>query len=111
MTLKMKELPESEKPYEKMELYGAKKLSNTELLAIIIKNGTKDISALTLAQEVLALDYKNENLSFLSELDINDLIKIKGIGKIKAIQLLAVVELAKRINQPKKRNEYKIKTT
>ena len=62
-------------------------------------------------EEVLALDYKNENLSFLSELDINDLFKIKGIGKIKAIQLLAVVELAKRINQPKKRNEYKIKTT
>ena len=39
MALKMKELPDSEKPYEKMELYGAKKLSNTELLAIIIKNG------------------------------------------------------------------------
>lgn len=111
MTLKMKELPDSEKPYEKMKLYGAKKLSNTELLAIIIKNGTKNISALNLAQEVLALDYRNEDLSFLAELNISDLIKIKGIGKIKAIQLLAVVELAKRINQPKKRNEYKIKTT
>ena len=64
-----------------------------------------------MAQEVLALDYKNEDLSFLSELDINELTKIKGIGKIKAIQILAVIELAKRINQPKNRSEYKIKTT
>lgn len=111
MTLKMKELPDSEKPYEKMELYGAKKLSNTELLAIIIKNGTKNVSALNLAQEVLALDYKNENLTFLTELDMKELMRIKGIGKIKAIQILAVIELAKRINQPKKRKEYKIKTT
>ena len=58
MSIKMKELPESEKPYEKLEIYGAKKLSNAELLAIIIKTGTKQDSALTLAQKVLALNNK-----------------------------------------------------
>lgn len=110
MTVKMKELPDSEKPYEKMELYGAKKLSNTELLAIIIKSGTKNVSALNLAQEVLALDY-SKDLSFLTELNISELKKIKGIGKVKAIQILAAVELAKRINQPKNNNDYKIRTT
>lgn len=47
----MKKLPNLERPYEKLELYGASNLSNSELLAIIIKNGTKDESALVLARE------------------------------------------------------------
>ena len=50
MSLKMKELPSSERPYEKLEIYGAKKLSNSELLAIIIKTGTKQETAISLAQ-------------------------------------------------------------
>lgn len=113
MSLKMKELPNSEKPYEKMELYGAKKLSNTELLAIIIKTGTKKESALNLAQQVLALNtgVENENLSFLEDLTINQLIKISGIGKVKAIQILAVAELARRINLPTNIIEHKIRNT
>jgi len=53
MTLKMKELPSSERPYEKLEIYGVKKLSNAELLAIIIKTGTKEETAISLAQKIL----------------------------------------------------------
>ncbi len=102
MTLKMKELPSSERPYEKLEIYGAKKLSNSELLAIIIKTGTKDETALSLAQKVLSLNNNTDsnNLNFLQNIGIKELCKIKGIGKIKAIQILATVELAKRIHMP-----------
>lgn len=113
MSIKMKELPDCERPYEKLEIYGAKKLSNAELLAIIIKTGTKKASALNLAQEILALNnQKSENnLTFLGELTINELTSIKGIGKVKALQILAITELSKRMLVPIKTTQQKIKTT
>ena len=64
MKLKMKELPISERPYEKLELYGPEVLSNAELLAIIIKNGTKEKTALDLAKEVLKLNDNQEKDDF-----------------------------------------------
>ena len=102
MQIKMKQLPESERPYEKMEFYGAEKLSNSELLAIIIKCGTKEETSVSLAQKVLKLGQSsNKNdLTFLQDLTIEELTKIKGIGKVKAIQILATCELAKRISKP-----------
>lgn len=91
MRLKMKELPTSERPYEKLEIYGAKKLSNSELLAIIIKTGTKDETAITLAQKILKSNAEADtnNLSFMQNMSIEELCKIKGIGKVKAIQMIA----------------------
>ncbi len=99
MPIKMKELPETERPYEKLEQYGAKSLTNAELLAIIIKTGTKDETAVGLAQQVLKLNTtKENNLKFLIDLTVEEFMKIKGIGKVKAIQLKAVGELATRIS-------------
>ncbi|MEI3401161.1 MAG: DNA repair protein RadC [Clostridia bacterium] len=99
MPIKMKELPETERPYEKLEQYGAEILTNAELLAIIIKTGTKDETAVGLAQQILKLNTeKDDNLKFLMELTVEEFMKIKGIGKVKAIQLKAVCELATRIN-------------
>ena len=99
MSLKIKEIPETERPYEKLELYGEKALSNAELLAIIIKSGTKEETAVGLAQKVLKLNtQKEDNLRFLMNLTLEEITKIKGIGKVKAIQLKAICELAKRIN-------------
>ena len=99
MPIKMKELPETERPYEKLELYGEKTLSNAELLAIIIKTGTKEETAVGLAQQILKLNTtKENNLKFLMDLTVEEFMKIKGIGKVKAIQLKAVSELATRIN-------------
>ena len=99
MPIKMKELPEAERPYENLEQYGAKALTNAELLAIIIKTGTKDETAVGLAQKVLKLNTdEKDNLKFLCDLTVEEFTKIKGIGKIKAIQLKAVCELATRIN-------------
>ena len=99
--MKMKELPISERPYEKLEMYGEEKLSNAELLAIIIKNGTKDESSVTLAQRILTLGRNGENnLKFLRNISIKEFMSIKGIGKVKAIQLRALCELTKRISTP-----------
>ena len=102
MSIKIKQLPETERPYEKMELYGEKVLSNAELLAIIIKSGTKDESSVTLAQKLLRLNPnpQSNNLDFLREITMTEFMKIKGIGKVKAIQLKAVCELAIRMATP-----------
>ncbi len=102
MSIKMKELPESERPYEKLEMYGANMLSNAELLAIIIKCGTKEDSSVALAQKILNIKKinKEKNLNFLQELSIEELTNIKGIGKVKAMQIVATCELAKRMSKP-----------
>lgn len=113
MNIKMKELPISERPYEKLELYGADKLTNSELLAIIIKTGTKDETAVSLAQRILKLNdtVQKEDLSFLQNISISEYMTIKGIGKVKAIQLIALGEIAKRINKPINKQNIKIKSS
>lgn len=100
LSIKIKELPEEERPYEKLELYGAKRLSNAELLAIIIKTGTKEDTSVQLAQKILNLNSSKQNLTFLNDLEIEDFMKIKGIGRVKAIQLKAVCELTNRMSKP-----------
>lgn len=96
--MKIKELPELERPYEKLELYGEKALSDAELLAIIIKTGTKEETAVQLAQKLLSLNNTTyENLNYLNTLTIQELMAQKGIGKVKAIQLKAIGEIAKRM--------------
>lgn len=97
----IKKLPISERPYEKMQMYGSENLSNSELLAIIIKTGTNEKTSVELAQEILKLGSQNRNdLHFLQDLSIEEFMQIKGIGKVKAIQLKAVCELTKRMSRP-----------
>lgn len=102
MTIKIKELPISERPYEKLEIYGEKALTNAELLAIIIKTGTKEETSVELAKRILKLNdnINSESLTFLMDLSIEELKQIKGIGRVKAVQLKAACELARRINKP-----------
>ena len=113
MALKMKELPISERPYEKLEIYGVKKLSNAELLAIIIKTGTKEETAISLAQKILNLNQEKniDNLRFLQNVSIEELCKIKGIGKIKAMQIIAAFEIAKRIKETSDVQKIQIKNS
>lgn len=110
--MKIKELPLTERPYENLEIYGAESLSNAELLAIIIKTGTKEQSAVSIAQNILKLNEQaeQENLRFLQEMALEEFMKIKGIGKVKAIQLKAVCELTKRIARPINQKKPIIKT-
>ncbi len=101
MSIKIKELPEMERPYEKLELYGESNLSNAELLAIMLKSGTKQKTSIELAQEILNLnDTKVDDLNFLKDITIEEFMQIKGIGKVKAIQLKALIELSSRISRP-----------
>lgn len=100
----MKDLPVSEMPYEKCMQFGASSLSDAQLLAVIIKTGTKNRTSLALAQELLQLPSSYGGLLGMHHLKLQDLIQVKGIGKVKAIQLLCVVELAKRLARQTKRN-------
>lgn len=97
--LSMKQLPDSERPYEKLEMYGEKSLSDSELLAIILKTGTKNQTAVSLAQNVLTLSDMH-TIRGLQEVSIQELKQIKGVGKVKAIQIKAICELAKRMSKP-----------
>ena len=78
MSITIKQLPELERPYEKLELHGEQTLSNAELLAIIIKTGTKEETSVQLAQKILNLNNtRTDDLSFLQDLTIEEL-KQKG---------------------------------
>lgn len=113
MSLNIKELPEVERPYEKLELYGEKCLSDAELLAIIIKSGTKNETSVQIAQKILNLNYDPQmgNLNFLKDMSLQELMQIKGIGRVKAIQLKALCELAIRMSRPSNYKKVKIKST
>lgn len=103
MPITIKQLPELERPYEKLEWYGEKMLSNAELLAIIIKTGTKKDTSVQLAQKILNLNYtETEGINFLRNISLEELMQINGIGRVKAIQLKAVGELANRMAMPTK---------
>ena len=83
-----------DRPREKMASKGAAALSNSELLGIIINNGNKEKSAVSIAKEILKLSH--DNLSELGKMSIKDLQKIKGIGIAKAITIAAALELGRR---------------
>ena len=101
----IKKLPVLERPYEKAQMYGIENLSNAELLAIIIKTGTKEKTSIELAQEILSIEKNGkENIQFLQDVTIQDLTKIKGVGIVKAIQIKAVCELNKRMARPISKN-------
>lgn len=96
----IKELPAENRPYEKFERFGASALSDAELLAILIRSGTKQLSALEIAQNVI--EEGGNSLAALGTLDVKELQKIPGIGKVKAVQLKCVLELAGRVSKAKK---------
>lgn len=107
----IKNIPTSERPYEKMLMYGENVLTNSELLSIIIKTGTKEKSSIEIAQELMNKNMDSSNsLRFLQTISIQELSQINGIGTVKAIELKAVGEIAKRISKPLTINRLKIKT-
>ncbi|EOC99828.1 RadC family protein [Caldisalinibacter kiritimatiensis] len=102
----IKDLPEDERPREKLYKYGSKVLSNSELLAIIIRTGNKEDTAIGISQRMLALN--NKGLQFLAEAEIGDLTRIKGVGKCKAAQILAAIELGRRISKTVAKEKVKV---
>ncbi len=90
----IKQWAKDDRPREKLLAIGEENLSNSELLAILIHNGTKQKSAVDLAKEVLRLG--KDNLNELGKLSVKELMKIKGIGEAKAITITAALELGRR---------------
>lgn len=98
----MKELPESERPYEKLEKYGPASLSDAELLAVLIRNGKKHKNSVSLAAEILDLHPVHKGLMGLHYLTGHELTKLNGIGKVKAAQLLCAAEISNRMTRQRK---------
>lgn len=90
---KIKEIPISERPRERFKEVGCNCLSDRELLSIILKTGTKDRNVVDVSTDLL----NHFSLDSLGDITINDLTTIKGIGEVKAIELLSAIELGKRI--------------
>lgn len=91
---RIKDWPESERPREKVERHGASSLTDSELLAILIRAGTGAITAVDLAKSLLV---KYENLHELSSRSIGEFKRFKGIGSTKAVTLVAAFELGRRL--------------
>lgn len=93
----VKELPDTERPYEKCYERGAGYLSDAELLAVILRTGTNGIRSVELAQNIL--NRQDRGLLNLYDLSKEELMEIPGVGKVKAIQLKCIAELAKRMSR------------
>lgn len=97
--VRMCELPEDERPYEKCLKRGAQALTDAELLAVIIRTGAKGEKSIDLARNILQLSKSCNGILGIYHSSIEELMQIKGVGKVKAIQLKCVAELAKRFNK------------
>ena len=95
----IKELPVPERPYEKCMAMGPSSLSDAELLAVILRTGTKGQSALETARRILSLNPSMDGLLGLHHLSLNELKSVPGIGMVKAIQISCIGELSKRMTR------------
>ena len=93
--MNMRQLPSEERPREKLLRAGKENLSTTEILAILLRSGTKDRSALELASDLITIS--PDGIGYLAECRPEELASIRGIGLTKACEILAAVELGKRI--------------
>ena len=94
---KIKDLPEDERPREKLLKYGADKLSDTELLAILLRTGTKGKSAIDMAEEIL----KSAGGTFkgLAGNDTEDITKMLGVKNAKVATVAAALEISRRVSK------------
>lgn len=107
MNVLLKDLPKSDLPRERLVKYGVSALSNEELITILLRTGTKNVSAKTLASNILAY---TKDISDLKNITLRELNKIKGMGTAKSTNVLAALELGRRVYE-EYRIEDKIKIT
>lgn len=96
----MKEMLENERPYEKCERFGAGSLSDAELLAVLLRTGTRGENALELAKRIL-YTIGDEGILSIHHYSMEQLKEIKGVGRVKAVQIACISELAKRLAKAK----------
>ena len=99
LTVTMKHLPPQMQPYEKCVSYGPEFLTDAELIACIIRSGTKEYTSVALADHLLDLRKGKEGLKGLCSLSYEELIAVPGIGRVKAVQIQCIFELAKRMSR------------
>ena len=95
--LTMKQLPKEDRPYEKCLESGAVSLTDAELLAVIIRTGSREETSLELARQILSLEGQENRLLGLLHHSLEDYCRIKGVGKVKGAQLMCIGELSRRI--------------
>ena len=95
----IKDIPDEDRPYEKCEKFGACNLTDSELLAVLLRTGTKGYSALELADKILYSMCSQNGILNIHQWSMEQLCEIKGIGKVKAIQILCLSELSKRLSK------------
>lgn len=106
-----KELLKTELPYEKFLTFGPEALTETELIAIILRTGTRNCSALELAQKILMkASGKSKGLNGLHHLSLQELMEIPGIGEVKAVKIKCMAEMAIRMAKQKAANALKFDT-
>ena len=98
----------NELPYDKYERLGPGALTDIELLSIIIRNGTKDEDAITLSSRILSMCDEDGRIIGLQRMSYEDLLAVKGIGKVKAMCLGCVVELSKRMTMQSRKADLKL---
>ena len=98
-TVTMKHLPPQMQPYEKCIAYGPEILTDAELIACVLRTGNKEYTSVALAEHLLELRKGKEGLSGLCSLSFKELTEVPGIGRVKALQIQAVFELAKRMSR------------
>ncbi|NLM34240.1 MAG: DNA repair protein RadC [Clostridiales bacterium] len=103
--VKIMDLPVNERPRERLFRYGPENLSNSELLAIILRSGSRGENILNLCNRILM---ETGGLNGLLTSNVQDFMKLKGIKKAKAAQLLALAEISKRFRSYKSGEEYTI---
>lgn len=96
-SLTMKDLSVTERPYEKCISHGADCLSDAELVAVILRCGSKNQNALDLAQRILNAHPIHKGLAGLNFLGLDDLKKMEGVGEVKAVQIQCMAEFSKRM--------------
>ena len=95
----IKEMLEEERPYEKSRRFGTKSLTDIELLAVLLRTGVKGENSLELAKKILYPDNCPQGLAGVHQWTYEKLTKLKGIGAVKATQILCVLELARRLSK------------
>lgn len=103
--ISIKEIPEEERPYEKLYKRGVENLENSELMAVLLRSGTKKSSALEISRSILSHPLVDNNLENLHRLSVKEFSGIAGLGKVRSAQFIAVIELARRISKAKARSQ------
>ncbi len=106
--MRIKDLPENEKPRERLVKYGVDNISNEDLISIILGSGVKNNNVKKISSKILS---KIKSINELNDLSINELTTINGVGHIKAVTLLAALELGKRVDNKEFTNKTLLNST